>query len=84
MVSRTFLQSIDYKGDVYLFWVPGAPLLEGYKAVFEAIASSYPGVTIHEVPTEHGAAKSLTQMQEYSRRTPKWAVSPACGAPTTS
>jgi ABC-type sugar transport system substrate-binding protein len=64
MVSRTFLEGINYKGDVYLFWVPGAPLLEGYKAVFEAIAKSYPAVTIHEVPTEHGAAKSLTQMQD--------------------
>ena len=71
MVSRTFLQSIDYKGDVYLFWVPGAPLLEGYKAVFEAIASSYPGVIIHEVPTEHGAAKSLTQMQEILTANPE-------------
>lgn len=64
MVSRTFLQSINYQGDVYLFWVPGAPLLEGYKAVFEAIVKSYPAVKIHEVPTEHGAAKSLTQMQD--------------------
>jgi len=64
MVSRTFLQSINYEGDVYLFWVPGAPLLEGYKAVFEAMAKSYPAVRIHEVPTEHGAAKSLTQMQD--------------------
>jgi ribose transport system substrate-binding protein len=64
MVSRALLSSIDYKGDVYVFWVPGAPILETRKRILQAMAADYPQVKLHEVPTEHSAAKVQTQMED--------------------
>ena len=64
MMSRALLSSIDYKGDVYVFWVPGAPLLETRKRILEALAADYPQVTLHEVPTEHSVARVQTQMED--------------------
>ena len=64
MGSRALLSAIDYQGDVYVFWVPGAPILETSKRVLETMVKDYPRVTLHEVPTEHGAAKSLAQMTD--------------------
>lgn len=64
LMTRALFSSIGYKGDVYVFWVPGAPILETRKSVMEAIAADYPQITLHEVPTEHGAAKSLSQMTD--------------------
>jgi ABC-type sugar transport system substrate-binding protein len=64
MMTRALLSSISYKGDVYVFWVPGAPLLETRKRIIEAMAKDYPAVVLHEVPTEHGPAKGQAQMQD--------------------
>lgn len=64
MMSRALLSSIEYSGDVYVFWVPGAPLLETRKRVLEAMAADYPQVTLHEVPTEHSIARVQTQMED--------------------
>lgn len=64
LMTRALFSAIGYKGDVYVFWVPGAPILETRKRVMEAIAKDYPLIKLHEVPTEHGAAKSLTQMTD--------------------
>jgi ribose transport system substrate-binding protein len=64
MMARALLMSIDYKGDVYVFWVPGAPLLETRKRILEAIVKDYPAVKLHEVPTEHNPAKVQTQMED--------------------
>ncbi|MBO0904223.1 substrate-binding domain-containing protein [Jiella sonneratiae] len=64
MMSRALLSSIDYQGDVYVFWVPGAPLLETRKRVLEAMAADYPKVKLHEVPTEHSVARVQTQMED--------------------
>lgn len=64
LMTRALLSSIGYKGDVYVFWVPGAPILETRKRVLEAIAVDFPQVNLKEVPTEHGAAKSLAQMTD--------------------
>lgn len=64
LMTRALFSAIGYKGDVYVFWVPGAPILETRKRVMEAIAKDYPLIKLHEVPTEHGAAKSLSQMTD--------------------
>lgn len=71
MVSRALLSSIDYKGDVYVVWVPGAPILETRKRVLEAIAADYPQVKLHEVPTEHSAAKVQAQMEDILTANPE-------------
>jgi ABC-type sugar transport system substrate-binding protein len=71
MMTRALLSSINYKGDVYVFWVPGAPLLETRKRVLEAIAADYPQVKLHEVPTEHNPAKVQVQMQDILTANPK-------------
>lgn len=71
MMTRALFSSIGYAGDVYVFWVPGAPILETRKRVLEAIAVDYPQITLHEVPTEHGAAKSLSQMTDLLTANPE-------------
>lgn len=62
--TRALFSAIGYKGNVYVFWVPGAPILETRKRVLEAIAADYPLIKLINVPTEHGAAKSLAQMTD--------------------
>jgi ABC-type sugar transport system substrate-binding protein len=64
MMTRALFSAIGYKGDVYVFWVPGAPVLEIRKAMLEAMAKSYPQIVLHEVPTEHGPAKGQAQMMD--------------------
>ncbi|WP_454855106.1 substrate-binding domain-containing protein [Rhizobium binxianense] len=71
MMSRALLSSIDYKGDVYVFWVPGAPILETRKRVLQAIVADYPQVKLHEVPTEHSAAKVQAQMEDLLTANPE-------------
>jgi ribose transport system substrate-binding protein len=71
LMTRALFSSIGYKGDVYVFWVPGAPILETRKRVMEAIAADYPQIKLHEVPTEHGAAKSLSQMTDILTANPQ-------------
>ncbi len=44
LMTRALFSSIGYKGDVYVFWVPGAPILETCKRVIEAIAKDYPQI----------------------------------------
>ncbi len=62
--TKALFDSIDGKGTVYVFWVPGAPILEKRKTRLEEMVKDYPNITLKEVPTEHGAAKSLTQMTD--------------------
>ena len=50
LASDALLAGIGYEGDVYVVWVPGAPLLETRKRIFEAVAADFPDVKIHEVP----------------------------------
>lgn len=64
LAADALLSSIDYSGDVYVVWVPGAPLLETRKRVFEAICATYADVTVHELPSEHNPAKTQTQIEE--------------------
>jgi len=64
IMSRELLQSINYKGDVYVFWVPGAPLLETRKHILEAMCKDYPQVTLHDVATLHDPAKVQSQMED--------------------
>ena len=71
LASDALLASIGYKGDVYVVWVPGAPLLETRKRIFEAVAADYPDVKIHEVPAEHNPAKVPTQIEEILTANPE-------------
>lgn len=64
LAADALLSSINYQGDVYVVWVPGAPLLENRKRVFEAVCGAYSSVTLHEVPSEHNPAKTQTQIEE--------------------
>lgn len=64
LAADALLSSINYKGDVYVVWVPGAPLLETRKRIFEAVCATYADVTLHEVPSEHNPAKTQTQIEE--------------------
>lgn len=63
MSGRALLESIGYSGDVYAFWVPGAPLLETRLRVLEAMVADYPNVTLHKEPTKHSPAEVQSQMQ---------------------
>jgi ribose transport system substrate-binding protein len=64
MMSRALLSSINYQGEVYVFWVPGAPLLETRKRILEAMVKDYPKVHLHDVPTEHSPAKVQSQTED--------------------
>lgn len=70
LAADALLSSINYKGDVYIVWVPGAPLLETRKRIFEAIAKDFPEVVLHEVPAEHNPAKVQTQIEEIMTANP--------------
>jgi ABC-type sugar transport system substrate-binding protein len=70
MLARSLLSSIDYNGNIVAFWVPGAPLLETRKRVFEAVVADYPNVKVQWVPTEHSAAKVQTQMEDLLTASP--------------
>jgi len=71
LAANALLSSIGYKGDVYIVWVPGAPLLETRKRIFEAIAADYPQVKLHEVPAEHNPAKVQTAIEEIMTANPE-------------
>jgi ribose transport system substrate-binding protein len=71
LMSRALLSSIGYQADVYVVWVPGAPLLETRKRVLEAMVKDYPKVKLHEVPTEHSAAKVQAQMEDILTANPQ-------------
>lgn len=64
LMARALLYSIDYSGDVYVIYVPGAPLLESRRRIFQAIAADYPDVNLIDVPAEHNPAKVQTQIEE--------------------
>jgi ABC-type sugar transport system substrate-binding protein len=51
--------------------VPGAPLLETRKRILEAMVKDYPKVKLHEVPTEHSAAKVQSQMEDILTANPE-------------
>ena len=71
IMSRALLSSINYKGDVYVFSVPGAPILETRKRILEAMVADYPQVKLHEVPTEHSVAKVQSQMEDILTANPE-------------
>jgi len=71
MMTRALFSSINYKGDVYVLWVPGAPVLEIRKTMLEAMAKYYPQIILHPVPTEHGPAKAQGQMMDLLTKNPK-------------
>jgi ABC-type sugar transport system substrate-binding protein len=71
LATKALLAAIGFEGDIYCVWVPGAPLLESYKRVFEAICAGFPGIRIHEVPAEHNPAKVQTQIEEILTANPE-------------
>ncbi|GHV33361.1 hypothetical protein AGMMS4952_25140 [Spirochaetia bacterium] len=44
LASDALLSAVGYKGDIYIVWVPGAPLLETRKRIFEAVCKDHPGL----------------------------------------
>lgn len=64
LASRMLLSAMNYQGDLYVFWVPGAPLLEQRKRALEALLVDFPQVHMIEVPTEHNPAKVQSQMED--------------------
>lgn len=64
LASRMLLSSMDYQGDLYVFWVPGATLLEQRKRALDALLVDFPQVNVIEVPTEHNPAKVQSQMED--------------------
>lgn len=63
MMTRSLLDSMSYRGDLYAFWVPGAPLLETRLRVLKAMVADYPQVKLHLVPSDFSPAKVQSQMQ---------------------
>ncbi len=64
LATNALLSGIGYQGDVYIVWVPGAPLLETRKRIFEAVCKDHPGIRLHEVPAEHNPAKVQAQIED--------------------
>ena len=63
MMSRSLLDAMNYRGDLYAFWVPGAPLLETRLRVLQAIVADYPSVSLHLEPSDFSPARVQSQMQ---------------------
>ncbi len=63
MMSRSLLDAMNYRGDLYAFWVPGAPLLETRLRVLQAMVEDYPDVTLHLQPSDFSPARVQSQMQ---------------------
>lgn len=63
MMSRSLLDAMNYRGDLYAFWVPGAPLLETRLRVLQAMVQDYPNVRLHLQPSDFSPARVQSQMQ---------------------
>jgi ABC-type sugar transport system substrate-binding protein len=71
LASDALLSAVGFTGNIYMVWVPGAPLLETRKRIFEAVAADHPGIRIREVPAEHNPAKVQTQIEEILTANPR-------------
>ncbi|WP_345605611.1 substrate-binding domain-containing protein [Pseudonocardia adelaidensis] len=63
MMTRSLLDAVNYRGDLYAFWVPGAPLLETRLRVLQAMVQDYPDVRLHLQPSDFSPARVQSQMQ---------------------
>lgn len=71
LLADAVFASINYSGDVYVFYVPGAPLLENRLAVFEAIATMYPDINVVPMSTEHNVSRVQSQTEELLTANPE-------------
>ncbi len=71
LLADAIFASIDYSGDVYVFYVPGAPLLENRLAVFESIATMYPDINVVPMSTEHNVSRVQSQTEELLTANPE-------------
>lgn len=71
LLADAIFSGIDYTGDVYIFYVPGAPLLENRLAVIQGVAAAYPNINLVPVATEHNVSKVQTQMEELLTANPE-------------
>lgn len=71
MMSRALLGSMGYQGDLYAFWVPGAPLLETRLRVLKSVVADYPEVKLHLQPSSHSPAKVQSEMRAVLTAHPK-------------
>ena len=77
LLADAIFSAIDYSGDVYVFYVPGAPLLENRLAVIQGVAAAYSNINIIPLPTEHNVSKVQTQMEELLTANPDTGSIPA-------
>lgn len=77
LLADAVFSAIDYTGDVYVFYVPGAPLLENRLAVIQGVAAAYSNINIIPVTTEHNVSKVQTQMEELLTANPEEGSIPA-------
>jgi ABC-type sugar transport system substrate-binding protein len=71
LATEALLNSVGYQGDIYIVWVPGAPLLESYKRMFSAIVAGHSGIRVHEVPAEHNPGKVQSQIEDILTANPQ-------------
>lgn len=71
LLADAIFASIDYSGDVYVFYVPGAPLLENRLAVFEAVAGMYSDINVVPMSTEHNVSRVQSQTEELLTANPE-------------
>lgn len=71
LLADAIFASIDYSGDVYVFYVPGAPLLENRLAVFKSVASMYPDINVVPMSTEHNVSRVQSQTEELLTANPE-------------
>jgi ABC-type sugar transport system substrate-binding protein len=64
LAADALLSAVDYQGTIYVVYVPGAPLLETRRRIFQAICADHPKVKLIDVPAEHNPAKVQTQIEE--------------------
>jgi ABC-type sugar transport system substrate-binding protein len=64
LAADALLSAVGYQGDIYIVYVPGAPLLETRRRIFQAICADHPRIRLHDVPAEHNPAKVQTQIEE--------------------
>ncbi|MFP3043927.1 substrate-binding domain-containing protein [Treponema primitia] len=64
LAADALLSAVGYKGTIYVVYVPGAPLLETRRRIFQSICADFPQVKLIDVPAEHNPAKVQTQIEE--------------------
>jgi ABC-type sugar transport system substrate-binding protein len=71
LAADALLSAVNYEGTIYVVYVPGAPLLETRRRIFQSICVDHPKVKLIDVPAEHNPAKVQTQIEEILTANPE-------------